>query len=229
MSFFRPHAPRSYRTPPALMAKPTTGASRQSSLALDSAGERAKRLLAAVNAYMKVKRGQPQPSMAAVAREHGVPYTTLHRVIKRGGVIAKRGRPTALSVVEEEQLRDLVVRGQQLGVGVTKTALLAAVRTTQRVTERKGKVDPFKGKAPGKNWRQGTTGKAAKAKPAPQPGRWLDRDCNAALNMQRIGKSRWHPLELCYWPDQAALPAKGKEYTGLGYKRLRDKPPKAQR
>ncbi|KAJ9531424.1 hypothetical protein QJQ45_006860 [Haematococcus lacustris] len=29
--------------------------------------------------------------------------------------------------------------------------------------------------------------KAAKAKPAPQPGRWLDRDCNAALNMQRIG------------------------------------------
>ncbi|KAJ9509735.1 hypothetical protein QJQ45_011267 [Haematococcus lacustris] len=25
--------------------------------------------------------------------------------------------------------------------------------------------------------------KAAKAKPAPQPGRWLDRDCNAALNM----------------------------------------------
>ncbi|KAJ9532143.1 hypothetical protein QJQ45_003954 [Haematococcus lacustris] len=71
-------------------------------------------------------------------------------------------------------------------------------------------------------------GKAAKAKPAPQPGRWLHRDCNAALNMQRIGESRWRPLELCYWPDQGALPAKGKEYPGLGYKRLRDKPPKAQ-
>ncbi|KAJ9505356.1 hypothetical protein QJQ45_008945 [Haematococcus lacustris] len=71
-------------------------------------------------------------------------------------------------------------------------------------------------------------GKAAKAKPAPQPGRWLDRDCNAALNMQRIGESRWRPLELCFWPDQGALPAKGKEYPGLGYKRLRDKPPKAQ-
>ncbi|KAJ9509322.1 hypothetical protein QJQ45_001763 [Haematococcus lacustris] len=68
-------------------------------------------------------------------------------------------------------------------------------------------------------------GNAAKAKPAPQPGRWLDRDCNAALNMQRIGESRWRPLELCYWPDQGALPAKGKEYPGLGYKRLRDKPP----
>ncbi|KAJ9531062.1 hypothetical protein QJQ45_000938 [Haematococcus lacustris] len=71
-------------------------------------------------------------------------------------------------------------------------------------------------------------GKAAKAKPAPQPGRWVDRDCNAALNMQRIGESKWRPLELCFWPDQGALPAKGKEYPGLGYKRLRDKPPKAQ-
>ncbi|GFH17121.1 hypothetical protein HaLaN_13682, partial [Haematococcus lacustris] len=29
----------------------------------------------------------------------------------------------------------------------------------------------------------------------------------------------WRPLELCYWPDQGALPAKGKEYHGLGYKR----------
>ncbi|KAJ9518003.1 hypothetical protein QJQ45_004319 [Haematococcus lacustris] len=59
-------------------------------------------------------------------------------------------------------------------------------------------------------------GKAAKAKPAPQPGRWLDRDCNAALNMQRIGESRWRPLELCYWPEQGALPAKGKEYLAWG-------------
>ncbi|KAJ9514240.1 hypothetical protein QJQ45_012248 [Haematococcus lacustris] len=71
-------------------------------------------------------------------------------------------------------------------------------------------------------------GKAAKAKPAPQPGRWLDRDCNAALNMQRIGERKWRPLELCYWPDQGALPAKGKEYPEHGYKRLRDRPPKAQ-
>ncbi|KAJ9508795.1 hypothetical protein QJQ45_028108 [Haematococcus lacustris] len=76
-----------------------------------------------------------------------------------------------------------------------------------------------KGKAQGK-----AQGKAARAKPAPQPGRWLDRDCNAALNMQRIGESRWRPLELCYWPKQGALPAKGKEYPGPGYKRLRDKP-----
>ncbi|KAJ9522626.1 hypothetical protein QJQ45_019704, partial [Haematococcus lacustris] len=71
-------------------------------------------------------------------------------------------------------------------------------------------------------------GKAAKAKPAPQPGKWLDRDCNATLNMQRIGESKWRPPELCYWKVQGALPAKGKEYPGLGYKRLRDKPLKAQ-
>ncbi|KAJ9528928.1 hypothetical protein QJQ45_000499 [Haematococcus lacustris] len=82
-------------------------------------------------------------------------------------------------------------------------------------------TQPTKGKCKAK-------GKAAKAKPAPQPGRWLDRDCNAALNMQRIGESRWRPLELCYWPDQGALPAKDKEYPGLGCKRLRDKPPMAQ-
>ncbi|KAJ9515993.1 hypothetical protein QJQ45_016822 [Haematococcus lacustris] len=71
-------------------------------------------------------------------------------------------------------------------------------------------------------------GKAAKARRAPQPGRWLDRDCNAALNIQRIGESRWRPLDLCYWPQQKALPAKGKKYPGLGYKRLRDKPPKTE-
>ncbi|KAJ9526295.1 hypothetical protein QJQ45_009794 [Haematococcus lacustris] len=88
-------------------------------------------------------------------------------------------------------------------------------------TEAEPVAEPTKGKGKGK-------GKAAKAKPAPQPGRWLDRDCNAALNMQRIGESRWRPLELCFWSDQGALPAKGKEYPGLGYKRLRDKPPKAQ-
>ncbi|KAJ9506584.1 hypothetical protein QJQ45_004065 [Haematococcus lacustris] len=82
-------------------------------------------------------------------------------------------------------------------------------------------TQPAKGKGKGK-------GKAATAKPAPQPGRCVDRDCNAALNMQRIEESRWRPLDLCYWPDQGALPAKGKEYPGLGYKRLRDKPPKAQ-
>ncbi|KAJ9528918.1 hypothetical protein QJQ45_000454 [Haematococcus lacustris] len=63
-------------------------------------------------------------------------------------------------------------------------------------------TQPTKGKA---------KGKAAKAKPAPS---------QAALNMQRIGDSRWHPLELCYWPEQAKLPAKGKEYPGLGYKRV---------
>ncbi|KAJ9517423.1 hypothetical protein QJQ45_016793 [Haematococcus lacustris] len=80
-------------------------------------------------------------------------------------------------------------------------------------------AEPTKGKG---------KGKAAKAKPAPQPGRRLDRDCNAALNMQRNGESRWRPLELCYWPEHGKLPAKGKEYPGLGYKRLRDKPPKAQ-
>ncbi|KAJ9508534.1 hypothetical protein QJQ45_012071, partial [Haematococcus lacustris] len=101
---------------------------------------------------------------------------------------------------------------------------MAAVGEADEESKRsKPAAEPTKGRGKGKG-----NGKAAKAKPAPQPGRWLDRDCNAALNMQRIGESRWRPLELCYWPDQGALPAKGKEYPGLGYKRLRHMPPKAQ-
>ncbi|KAJ9523559.1 hypothetical protein QJQ45_007269 [Haematococcus lacustris] len=80
-------------------------------------------------------------------------------------------------------------------------------------------------------------GKAAKAKPAPQPGRWLDRDCNAALNMQRIGESRLRPLELCWWPEQGKLPPRARstqawatsgEYPGVSFKWLPDCPPKAQ-
>ncbi|KAJ9532732.1 hypothetical protein QJQ45_010827 [Haematococcus lacustris] len=93
--------------------------------------------------------------------------------------------------------------------------------TVQSKRSKRTKAEPAAEPTKGK-------GKAAKAKPAPQPGRWLDRDCNAALNMQRIGESRWRPLELCFWPEQGKLPAKGKEYPGLGYKRLRDKPHTAQ-
>ncbi|KAJ9528871.1 hypothetical protein QJQ45_000084 [Haematococcus lacustris] len=45
---------------------------------------------------------------------------------------------------------------------------------------------------------------------------------------RNASESSWRPLELCYWPEQKKLPAKGKEKPGLGYKRVRDKPPKAQ-
>ncbi|KAJ9532850.1 hypothetical protein QJQ45_010863 [Haematococcus lacustris] len=95
---------------------------------------------------------------------------------------------------------------------------LPAKRTKRTKAEQAAEPAKGKGKA---------QGKAAKSKPAPQPGRWLDKDCNAALNMQSIGESRWSPLELCWWPDHAALPAKGREYPGLGYKGVRDQPPKA--
>ncbi|KAJ9533408.1 hypothetical protein QJQ45_026513, partial [Haematococcus lacustris] len=49
-------------------------------------------------------------------------------------------------------------------------------------------------------------------------GKWVDRDCNAALNLQRAGESKWRPLELC----------RGKEYPALGFKKLGDRAPKAQ-
>ncbi|KAJ9507578.1 hypothetical protein QJQ45_019240 [Haematococcus lacustris] len=58
--------------------------------------------------------------------------------------------------------------------------------------------------------------------PAPRPqappgGRWLDRDTNGCLNLQRIGESMQRPLELCSWTDLKALPPVGKEYQ-QGYK-----------
>ncbi|KAJ9509689.1 hypothetical protein QJQ45_011316 [Haematococcus lacustris] len=59
-------------------------------------------------------------------------------------------------------------------------------------------------------------------------GKWVDRDCNAALNLQRAGESKWRPLELCRWQHRGRLPAQGKEYPALGFKKLRDRAPKAQ-
>ncbi|KAJ9514207.1 hypothetical protein QJQ45_012170 [Haematococcus lacustris] len=58
-------------------------------------------------------------------------------------------------------------------------------------------------------------------------GKWVDRDCNAALNMQRAGESKWRPLELCRWPHRARLLAEGREYPTLGFKKRRDQAPKA--
>ncbi|KAJ9521550.1 hypothetical protein QJQ45_008833 [Haematococcus lacustris] len=94
-------------------------------------------------------------------------------------------------------------------------AIMATAASAPRLSRQLSPASPPKAK-----------GKAAKAKPAPQPDKWLDRECNAALNMQCIGESRWHLLEL-WWPDLPKLLAKGKEYSELGYKRLRDRPPKA--
>ncbi|GFH29786.1 hypothetical protein HaLaN_28509, partial [Haematococcus lacustris] len=36
-------------------------------------------------------------------------------------------------------------------------------------------------------------------------GKWVDRDCNAALNLQRAGESKWRPLELCRWPPRSGF------------------------
>ncbi|KAJ9508418.1 hypothetical protein QJQ45_011947 [Haematococcus lacustris] len=60
---------------------------------------------------------------------------------------------------------------------------------------------------------------------APPWGRWLDRDTNGCLNLQRIGESRQRPIELCQWDDLAALPPFGKEYQ-QGYKRVNDRLPR---
>ncbi|KAJ9516392.1 hypothetical protein QJQ45_011062 [Haematococcus lacustris] len=59
-------------------------------------------------------------------------------------------------------------------------------------------------------------------------GKWVDRDCKAALNLQPARESKWCPLELCRWLHRGRLPAQGKEYPALGFKKLRDRAPKAQ-
>ncbi|KAJ9526190.1 hypothetical protein QJQ45_009654 [Haematococcus lacustris] len=58
--------------------------------------------------------------------------------------------------------------------------------------------------------------------------RWVDRDCNAALILQRAGEAKWRPLELCRRKHRARLPAKGKAYPALGFKKLRGRAPEAQ-
>ncbi|KAJ9508447.1 hypothetical protein QJQ45_011979 [Haematococcus lacustris] len=62
---------------------------------------------------------------------------------------------------------------------------------------------------------------------APPGGRWLDRDTNGCLNLQRIGESKQRPLELCQWDDLEALPPVGKEYHQR-YKLLNDRLPKVR-
>ncbi|KAJ9508590.1 hypothetical protein QJQ45_012130 [Haematococcus lacustris] len=68
--------------------------------------------------------------------------------------------------------------------------------------------------------------------PVPPPqalpwGRWLDRDTNGCLNLQRIGESMQRPLELCSYEGSEALPTVGTEYQ-QGYKRVNDRLPKAR-
>ncbi|KAJ9508501.1 hypothetical protein QJQ45_012035 [Haematococcus lacustris] len=58
--------------------------------------------------------------------------------------------------------------------------------------------------------------------------RWVDRDRNAALNSQRAGEAPWLSLELWWSPHRARAPTQGKEYPATGFKKLRDRAPKAQ-
>ncbi|KAJ9507299.1 hypothetical protein QJQ45_006234 [Haematococcus lacustris] len=187
-----------------------------------------------------------------VLRGQLTPLRGAAKDLAEGGVVANvrdadlLGLKRKLVVLEKER-RDLEARAatevraaQTQLAAVTRQAAAAATAHTARLreveVEREAEVARVKAEASGAitvlmqptKGKGKAQGKAAIAKPAPQPGRWLDRDCNAALNMQRIGESRWRPLELGWWPEQGKLPAKGKEYPGLGYKRLRDKPHTAQ-
>ncbi|GFH24848.1 hypothetical protein HaLaN_22714, partial [Haematococcus lacustris] len=64
-----------------------------------------------------------------------------------------------------------------------------------------------------------------KAPSAPPWDRWLDRDTNGCLNLQRVGESMQRPLELSSYEGLEALPTVGTEYQ-QGYKRVNDRLPK---
>ncbi|KAJ9514348.1 hypothetical protein QJQ45_012278 [Haematococcus lacustris] len=64
--------------------------------------------------------------------------------------------------------------------------------------------------------------------PKPPPwGRWLDRDTNGTLNLQRIGESMQRPIELFSYEGLEALPPVGYEYQ-QGYRQVNDRLPKGR-
>ncbi|KAJ9516401.1 hypothetical protein QJQ45_011079 [Haematococcus lacustris] len=74
----------------------------------------------------------------------------------------------------------------------------------------------------------------AQAPPGPVPppqappwGRWLDRDTNGCLNLQRVRERMQRPLELCSYEGLEALPTVGTEYQ-QGYKRVNGRLPKGR-
>ncbi|KAJ9508805.1 hypothetical protein QJQ45_028118 [Haematococcus lacustris] len=62
---------------------------------------------------------------------------------------------------------------------------------------------------------------------APPSGRWLARDTNACLNLQRNGGSVHRPLEMFQWVDPESLPESGMEYHQR-YKLDHDRLPKVR-
>ncbi|KAJ9512091.1 hypothetical protein QJQ45_012631 [Haematococcus lacustris] len=139
-------------------------------------------------------------------RLYGAQDRALEHFLKKEGVVASCILPQPPCSQEATQ---------QTASGPGLSTPPRAKRTQHTVAEQAAEnTQPTKGKVKGKS-------KATKPKAAPQPGRWVDRDCNAALNMQHIGESRWRPRELRSWLGLPELPArgtKGKEHTGLGYK-----------
>ncbi|KAJ9529179.1 hypothetical protein QJQ45_007855 [Haematococcus lacustris] len=136
----------------AYMATATARRASTLSKASDSPGHRASRLAAAAKALFKYKRGFARPSVRAVAKQHGVPRSTLNEIVKRGGRVATRGRPTALTEAEELQLAGIVKGAQAQGRGVTRLDLLGAVQRACEARVRKGLPHPFPNATPSRKW-----------------------------------------------------------------------------
>ncbi|GFH08451.1 hypothetical protein HaLaN_03415, partial [Haematococcus lacustris] len=100
--------------PPALAQRTTASAThaRRFGKTFNGARHRASMLAAAAQTLFLYKRGVARPSVRSVAKQHGVPRSTLSDFINRGGRVATRGRPTALTEAEEMHLVS-IVKGAQ--------------------------------------------------------------------------------------------------------------------
>ncbi|KAJ9523529.1 hypothetical protein QJQ45_007194 [Haematococcus lacustris] len=191
---------------------------------------------------LKEEAAKHRPQAASFPAGHPAPALPRGAGQRRGRVVlVDEHRTTRVSSAlngqqpcEEEVNQKLPTRpaGWKPPAGQLDLRLLRPAWSQQRDLPVRGTlwcpvVAPRKPPQPPRSSQAATQPAASKPGPrTPLPAKRTKRTTAEQAAEPRIGKSRWRPL--CWWPDQTALSAKGKEYPELGYKRLRDKPPKAQ-
>ncbi|KAJ9516460.1 hypothetical protein QJQ45_011189 [Haematococcus lacustris] len=167
---------------------------------------------------------QQQLAAASTSRKREAPAANKPRAAKQGllqGSVQAQGT---------DQRRGRVVLVDELRTGRASSAWAPASSHSPHAAAQPAASEPGPNTPPSAKCSKGTKAKqadepsqptkgkgkarvmASEAKPPLQSGRWLDRDCSAALYMQHTGE------------NLPKLPAKGKEYPELGYKRLWDQP-----
>ncbi len=77
------------------------------------------------DALIKIENGV---SLRRASKEHGIPKTTLKRIIQSGNKIPKNGKATVLSEKEERMIAEWVKECGERGFGKTKEMVCEAVK-----------------------------------------------------------------------------------------------------